>query len=54
MNIKASAELGDLEMESTEGKKEVVVDSEISGDFDAPADKSGDLPLTKLKWVISP
>ena len=33
MNIKGSAELGDLEMESTDGNMEAVVDSEIGGDF---------------------
>lgn len=33
MNIKGSAELGELEMESKEGNMEAVVDSEIGGDF---------------------
>ena len=33
MNIKGSAELGDLEMESKDGNMEAVVDSEIEGDF---------------------
>ena len=33
MNIKGSAELGDLEMESKDGNMEAVVDSEIGGDF---------------------
>jgi polyhydroxyalkanoate synthesis regulator phasin len=33
VNIKGNAELGDLDLESTEGNMEAVVDSEIGGDF---------------------